>query len=155
MCSLADHLQKPLAKLYAEGQKSTAINTWLENNAGRTVNRRTIYAHREHVKHPKDRLVTAVRKRQSQALTPASSSEEELLDTLVAIGNQRAKDDPDAITMDQVLKAVGLKQQSRQSKQGGIAILVATLTRPLEAPLSLALPEGIIDGEAVEVSDTP
>ena len=98
--------------------------------------------------------MTAVKNRQQQGLAPRETSDEEFLDAIIAAGMSRVRDDPDSVTIDQTLKAVGIRQQARSSKQGGIAILVATLTKPLEGPLSLELPAGIIDGEAVEVFDS-
>lgn len=148
-------LKKPHDRLLFEGVKSTAFNDWLQANLGVQVNRRTFYSHRDHSKNPKDRIVSQVQRQQQQGVIPAHATDEELTDAIVAAALARVAADPSAVTIDQGLKAASLRQQARQSKQGGIAILIATLTKPLDAPLSLALPDGIIEGEAVEVTDDP
>lgn len=108
------------------------------------ANRQTWYSHRKHVMHPKDRIVSAIEKRTVEhGVQPAQVSEDQFLDSLIKIGNSKIAADPEAVTIDQALKAVQIKKNSGQ-KQDGQRTLIAIFTGTRE------MSEDIIEGEVVE-----
>lgn len=123
-----------------------ALNEWLaENTLDVQASRPTVYAHREHVKHPKDRLVSAVKKREMEhGSVPANVSEEQFLSTLIALGQKKAAENPDEVTIDQALKATQIKQNSKD-KGNAQAVLVNIFTGGAPAEPT------IIEGEVKEV----
>jgi len=154
LCALLDpKVQKGLTQLYREGRKTPLINDWLEANVGKRWDRRVITAHgKDHISHPRDRIVSAVERRQSQGTLPANVSEDDFQRAVVAAAHQRLLDEPDAITIDQGLKAAAAMQAAKQSRQSGINVLVMTLTRGLDStPMLLRSGEDAIEGEVVEI----
>lgn len=122
------------------------LNDWLARRVEgfQDVSRNTIYSHREHVMNPKDRLIGAVQKRQLEGgIQPQMTSEEDFLDAVIALGQQKALADPEAVSIDHALKATQIKRQS--SKGGTQQVLIQLLTgrRPPDVPF--------IEGEAKEV----
>lgn len=106
------------------------LNEWLGGKLEgfKSVNRQTIYSHREHVRNPKDRMVSAVKKRTMEhGVQKQRVSEQEFLDAVVAMGQAKAQADPDSVTIDHALKAASLKLQSKQ-KGNAHQTLVAIFT---------------------------
>lgn len=121
-----------------------ALNEWLEGKGLQPVNRQTIYSHRKHVMHPKDRLVSAVVKRQIEhGVQPAQVSEDSFLDALIAIGQQRIAADPDSVTIDQALKAVQVKRQSSKAGQAQQVLVNIFTGGPTMTP--------VVEGEVREL----
>jgi hypothetical protein len=152
LCSLEDpRLQDALDKRVGlkTGDRyeytGNKVNAWLvEKGIDLSTSRPTLYAHREHVKHPKDRLVNAVQKREIEHGTvPATVTNEEFLNTLIAIGHRRAAANPDEVTIDQALKATQIKQNAKE-KGNAQAVLVNIFTSGAQEPT-------IIEGEVREV----
>lgn len=127
------------------------LNAWLEERGiteanGRTLkaNRQTWYSHRNHVMHPRDRIVSAVAKRTLEhGVQPSQVSEDEFLDSLIKIGNSKIAADPDAVTIDQALKAVQIKKNAGARKDGH-QTLVAIFTGTRE------MSPDVFEGEVVE-----
>ena len=94
--------------------------------------------------HPKDRIVNAVEKRTLEhGVQPAQVSEDQFLDSLIKIGNAKIAADPDAVTVDQALKAVQIKKNAGQKKDGAqVLVAILTGTRDME--------DQVIEGEVVE-----
>lgn len=128
-----DRLNEWLAERGITDQKGEALR----------ANRQTWYSHRKHVMHPKDRIVSAVQKRTLEhGVQPAQVSEDQFLDSLIKIGNSKIAADPDAVTIDQALKAVQIKKNAG-TRQDGAQVLVAILTGTRET-------DDVIEGEVVE-----
>jgi len=143
--------QKALTSLYREQQSASKINDFLVTNIGKPSDRRVIYRHREHITHPRDRLVGSIASRQVQDGLPADTTEEQLQQAIINAAYARVVAEPDAVTIDQGLKAAGLKQQAKQSRQAGINMLVQIFAQPLAGvPELLRLGDGIEEGEYVE-----
>lgn len=122
------------------------LNDWLAGKVEgfKPVNRQTIYSHRDHVRHPKDRLVRAVQKRTMEhGVQKQRVSEQEFLDAVIKYGQANAEADPESITIDHALKAASLKMQSRQKGQAH-QTLVAIITGNVD--------DTVIEGEVKEVS---
>lgn len=126
------------------------MNTWLaergitdQKGSPLKANRQTWYSHRKHVMHPKDRIVSAVAKRTMEhGVQPATVSEDQFLDSLIKIGNQKIAADPDAVTIDQALKAVQIKKNAGTKKDAHQTLIaIFTGTRELD---------DTIEGEVVE-----
>ena len=121
------------------------LNDWLAGKVEghKPVNRQTIYSHRDHVRHPKDRMVRAIQKRTMEhGVQKQRVSEQEFLDAVIAYGQANAEADPESITIDHALKASQLKMQSKQKGQAH-QTLVAIFTGNHDPD--------IIEGEAKEV----
>lgn len=104
------------------------FNNWLKEQGMQTCSAHTLYAHREHISHPQDRIVSAVEKRQREGgVQPARTTHEEFLQSLVSIGAAKIASDPDAVTVDQALKAAKI-QSDNQKKGGGNQVLIQLFT---------------------------
>lgn len=151
LCSLSDEFRKPLTRLFREDQKAPAINEWLTRNVGKPFDRRVIYNHREHVRHPRDRVVNAVQRQQAKGTLPASVTEEEYMDAVLAAAMQRVIDDPESVTIDQGIKVATAKAAAKASRGGAQVTLQIALTRPLEGTPALLIGDGSIEGDYSEV----
>ena len=121
------------------------LNEWLaEKGLGIQASRPTVYEHRKHVMHPKDRLVQAVQKREiDHGSVPANVTDDEFTQTIIALGQRRALENPDEVTIDQALKATQIRQ-NRKDKGNAQAVLVNIFTGgPSGDP--------VIEGEVKEV----
>jgi hypothetical protein len=147
LCSFDDHrLQDEFDKRVLD-YSPKKLNEWLAARVEghKPVNRQTIYSHRDHVRNPKDKLVSAVRKRTLEhGVQKQRVSEQEFLDAVVAMGQAKAQADPDSVTIDHALKAASLKLQSKQ-KGNAHQTLVAIFTGNLP---------DTIEGEVVEVNES-
>ena len=117
------------------------LNEWLAKYEIKPVDRATVYNHRNHVRNPKDRMVSAVAKRQLEhGSLPARVSEQQFLDAVIAMGHERAMADPEAVTIDHALKATQIKAQSK-NKGDAHNILIQLFTG--------RMPEGafVVEGE--------
>lgn len=132
--------------------KAPAIIEWLDQNLGIRPDRRTIYNHKAHMADPKDRLVSQVSAQRAKGTLPSQVSEEEYLDAVLAAAMQRVVDDPEAVTIDQGLKAAAAKTAAKASRAGAQITLQIALTRPLETTPALLLGDGSVEGEYTEVS---
>ena len=120
------------------------LNDWLEQHGVKPVDRQTIYRHRKHVMHPKDRLVNAVQKReQDHGTLPANVSEDTFLQSIVAVGAKKVAENPEEVTIDQALKAAQIRS-NMQKKGTDINVLVNIMT-------SGDPQDVVIEGEATEV----
>ena len=123
---------------------STQTNEWLVSKGLKKVNRQTIYSHREHVRNPQDKLVQATKRRAMQHGSQAPrTTDDEFLDAVIQFGHANAVANPDNVTIEQALKAVGIKKQANtkgNAHQTLVAIFTGTMT-----------PEDIIEGEAQEL----
>lgn len=153
LCALRDQkVSKALANLYFRKLKAPAINAWLLEQTGKAWDRRVIYRHAGHVRHPKDRIVSAISARQKRDGTlPQEVSEEQFLRSIVSAASHNLETDPESVTTDQGIKASAALMQARANRQHGISVLVMTLTRGLDAtPLLLRGGDDVIEGEVVE-----
>lgn len=131
--------------------KAPAITAWLETNAGMKPDRRTVYNHKGHIAHPKDKLVSQVAAQRAQGTLPAKASEEEYLDAVLAAAMQVVIDNPDSVTIEHGLKAASARMAAKASRQGQTISLTLALTKPLETTPTLLVGDGSIDGEYSEV----
>lgn len=117
LCSFSDpKLQDEFDKRVLE-YTPRQLNEWLAARIEdfHPVSNPTIYSHRQHVKHPKDRIVAVVEKRKlEQNYLPQKTSEQQFLDSIITLGYERAIHDPEAVTIDHALKATQIKAQSKQ-----------------------------------------
>lgn len=148
LCDLEDGgVQNQLDDRVRQKWSPKQLNTWLTRQipgwAG--VSENTVYKHRNHVQHPQDKLVTAVRRAEQRAVTVAPrSSPDEFLDALVSIGMKKAVENPDDVTIDQALKAASIQKQAKAPANAGINILIALMT-------GNAAPS--VEGEYVDVTE--
>ena len=120
------------------------LNEWLKTKGIKPVNRQTVYSHREHVKAPEDRLVQAKQRRDMvHGKQPRRTSESEFLDAVIALGHENALLDPEAVTVDQALKATQIKQAAK-AKGDAQQLVVAIFSGNYS-------PEMVIEGESQEV----
>lgn len=123
------------------------LNEWLATKLDLHVpiSDPTIYAHRKHVLHPKDRVVSIAAKRAKEGRhLPQVTTEQGFLDSIIAMGHQKAMDDPEAVTIDHALKATQIKNQSKD-KGNAQNVLVQIFTQG-------APEDDIIDVTAQEVT---
>ena len=124
------------------------LNTWLRERVEnfKDISNPTIYKHREHVKHPKDRVVSVVEKRKREGnYLPQRTSEQQFLDSIITLGYDKAMNDPDSVTIDHALKATQIKSQAKQ-KGDAHNVLVQIFTGNVPS-----LGGMVIEGEAVEL----
>ena len=155
-CSLCDlvntrpDIRKTVNALFVN-QKAPAITAWLEANVGMAPDRRTIYNHKKHVANPKDRLVSQVAAQRAKGTLPATVSEDQYLDAVLAAAMARVVEEPESVTIDQGLKAAAAKTAARQSRAGAQITLQFALTQPLTGPPALLVGDGSIEGDYSEV----
>lgn len=122
------------------------LNDWMKTKivGHKPIARQTIYSHREHVKSPEDRVVQATKRRDLiHGKQPQRTSESEFLDAVIALGHENALMDPEAVTVDQALKATQIKQAAK-AKGDAHQTLIAIFTGNYA-------PESVIEGEVKEV----
>lgn len=146
LCSFSDpRLQDEFDKRVLD-YTPKQLNEWLSSRIEnfKNVSNPTIYKHRDHVRHPKDRVVNAIQKRQqNHGNLPQRTSEQQFLDSIIALGHQKALEDPDAVTIEHALKATQIKSQAKQRGDAhNILVQIFTGNTP-------NIP--IIEGEATEV----
>lgn len=150
LCSLkdlraADSIDKRCRALKENGRNEfsySEIRLHMSELGIKPVSRATIDKHRQHVRHPKERVVTAVQRSQSAAVaTPAQVGHDEFLQSLVSLGAQRIAENPGEVTVDQALKAAQIQVQ-REKKGQTTNVLVQLFTQG---------PEVVVEGEAREV----
>lgn len=121
-----------------------SLKEWLDNHGIKRPSSMTIYTHRDHVAHPKDKIVSAQKKRELTGYRPrAKVGEDEFLDAIISIGNQRISENPDEVTIDQALKATQIRANMKRQGQD-VKQLVAIFTGG-QPPA-----ETIIEGEVRE-----
>lgn len=122
------------------------LNQWLTEHDLPNYNRQTFYSHRQHVLHPKDRMVSAVVKHERTVGTqPQKATDEQFLDSIISAGAQKVIDNPDDVTIDHAIRAVQVKAQAKAGGKDALAVLVQFLTTitPLQpSPMVLAVTEG-------------
>jgi hypothetical protein len=123
-----------------------ALNDWMKTKGIGSATRQTIYEHRKHVMHPKDRIVSVVKKHTLEhGVQPAQVSESQFLDSLISIGQQRISANPDEVTIDQALKATQIKLGSgKRGDASAVLVNIFTSGAPVEA-------RTIIEGESREI----
>ena len=146
LCSIRDaQAQLDLDQHIRDGWNAGQVGRWLKSRYEITATRQTIYSHQDHVKHPRDRLVTAVQRTQQRALsTRPVASNEQFLEAIRDIGYQRAMDNPEEVTVDQSIKAASILAGSKRSG-GEITLILARVSLGDYAP-------DVIEGEVVEVA---
>ena len=145
LCSFGDfELQDEFDKR-AQDYSPRALHEWLTSKGSDvTFANRTLYAHRKHIMHPQDRIVSAVEKRRmDHGVQPAKASHEEFLESLVSLGAAKIAEDPDAVTVDQALKAAKI-QVDREKKGQTTNVLVQLFTEGAGEPT-------VIEGEVREI----
>lgn len=111
------------------------LNEWVEKKGypDLKVNRQTVYQHREHVKHPNDRMVTAIAKREAEhGVQPQQVSADEFLDALILQGQRKVASDPDSITISDALKAVGIKKGAGKETRAQMVLVQLMTGGPAE-----------------------
>jgi hypothetical protein len=146
-------LRKPFMALVANGRYSKSTREWISQRMEMVPDRKTFYAHKDHSANGKDRLVSQVAAQRAKGVMPAKASAEDFLDAVVALGLQRAIDDPESITIDQALKAATAQMSAKAQRGGAQVTLNIALTTPLASEPSLLLGDGSIEGEVTEISD--
>jgi hypothetical protein len=152
LCSITDpDLQDKLDKRVGQMKDDKYVwapkrlNEWMDQNELGSASRQVIYNHREHVKHPKDKMVTAVQKREIEhGVQPQQVNEDAFLDSLIAMGQRKIEADPDSVSIGDALKAVSIKKNS--GKMGNAQnVLVQIMTGgPTE-------PTVVVEGEVTEL----
>lgn len=147
LCSLKDpQAQLDLDQRVRDEWNAGQIGKWLKSRYDISATRQTIYSHQDHVKHPRDRLVTAVQRTQTRALaTRPVASNEQFLEAIRDIGYQRAMDNPDEVTIDQSIKAASVLAGSKRGN-GEVTLILARFS------VGAGTPVDVIEGEAVEVA---
>lgn len=146
-------LRKPFSALVAAGRYSKSTREWISQRMEMVPDRKTFYAHKDHSANGKDRLVSQVAAQRAKGVMPAKASAEDFLDAVVALGLQRAIDDPESITIDQALKAATAQMSAKAARGGAQVTLNIALTTPLETTPRLLLGDGTIEGDVTEISD--
>jgi hypothetical protein len=118
---------------------------WLDTQIGKRVARETVYKHRDHIAHPKDRVVTAVARRQAQGSLPQVSSDEQFLNAIQSIALRKAMEDPDQVTISHGLKATQIKQQAKDRTSAVIIAIQNIITQGRIVP--------DIEGEVRDVTE--
>ena len=115
-----------------------------------TVDRRVLYRHRkEHIGHPKDRLVSLVQRSKQQGLMQRPKvSAEEYTQAITELAMKRAIDNPDEVTIRDGLAAAKM-QMARPEKVTNLALVFANVVLGGSTPLSL--PEPTMEGEFIQV----
>lgn len=137
--------------------KAPAITAWLSENLGMTPDRRTVYNHKGtktlpgHVTNPKDRLVSQVQAQRAKGTLPATVTEEQYLDAVLAAAMARVVEEPESVTIDQGLKAAAAKTAAKQSRAGAQITLQFALTQPLTVTPTLLVGDGSIEGDYSEL----
>ena len=155
LCNFKD--QRALDKKILDGWSARQVNDWLGANFGLSVHRQTVYAHKRHVMHPADRLVTAQRRREVEHGTlPQQVSTAEYLEAVKGAAMQRVIDDPGSVTVEHGLKAASILTQTREKTDNVVIVLAKLLTGHAALPAlsgQAALPM-IVEGQSrpVEVS---
>lgn len=129
------------------------LNQWLTEHDLPNYNRQTFYSHRQHILHPKDRMVSAVAKHAADIGTqPAKVTDEQFLDAVVAAGAKKVADNPDDVTIDHAIRAVQVKAASKAAGKDAIYILIQKLTTitPIEQPVLMLPP---LETSYVELPD--
>jgi len=138
LCSLKDGLiQNQFDDRTRLSWSPKQLNTWLATKIPdwNNVDRMTFYKHRDHVKHPQDRIVNAVQRTEARALqTVPKSTPDAFLDALVSLGHQKAIDNPDEVTIDHALRAASTLKQSKDNTKSGLNVLIALFTGNANRP---------------------
>lgn len=149
LCALeSPYTQRQLDQRLGSGWSASRLIAWLAPK-GIKVSRDTIYTHKKHIANPRDRLVSAVEKRAAEhGYLPAKVSEDQFLENIISLGNQRIAESPDDVTIAHALKAAQIR--AGLSKKGqDINILVNMFT---QMPSHVAeMDEMVIEGESREV----
>ena len=140
LCSFQDlEFQLQFDKRIDAGWSPSKLNEWLEQHGSAKVDRGTVYSHREHVRNPRDRMVSAVAKRTAElGVMPAKVSEDEYLEAIIAAASVKVQSDPQAVTIDQGLKAAQIRSNMK-SKGQDLNVLIAMFTGKV--------PDDTIEGE--------
>lgn len=144
LCSLTDNkLQRQFDQKVAALWTPRQLNQWLTEHELPNYNRQTVYSHRQHVLHPKDRMVNAVANHARTVGTqPQKVTDEQFLDSVVAAGAQKVLDNPDDVTIDHAIRAVQVKAQSKAAGRDAMNVLVQIFTRIPEQLSQLPVAEG-------------
>lgn len=123
------------------------MNKWMATKIEdfQDINRQTYYKHREHVRAPADRMVTAIKKRELvHGSQPTQVSEQDFLDAIISMGAANAAAEPENVTIDHALKAAGMKLQQKNKGDAHQTLVQVFTTAPPTAP-------DIIEGESKEI----
>lgn len=138
----ASELKGEVNKRLKRGDTIASLERWLTEKQY-PVSQPTLRKHREHITDPKTTLVEAARK---NPVIKRGVTTNDFLQTLVEIGATKAAEDPDAISIDQSIRAAQIIE-GRKDKQVDALVTIARMLMG-HAPR----PE-IIEGEYVEVKE--
>lgn len=155
LCSLRDPvIQHGLDERIRAGWTYRQLQDWLAKETSAKQPSKTLLAkHKPHALSPRDRMVQSAQRGMARnARAPSNVSSAEFLQTIKDIGYRRAVERPEEVTIPMALKAVEVEARTKESKEG-IKTLIAifTDTSAFQKPAVPALPDGIVEGEAVEV----
>lgn len=149
-CKLCHWEHEPeLNRLIKAGKNAADCDRWATDKFGFHFTRQTFYKHKEHV----EKGVTVG---QSKAVVPIApggklqirkGSNREFLETIRDIGLAKAELDPDAVSIDQSLKAAQILETSKQ-KQTDLTIVFAQVVTGQR-------PDIVVEGTAREVGAAP
>ena len=108
------------------------------------VPRQRVASHRNHIASPKDRLVTAVTKRQMQGTLPQVTTEAQFTDAVLSLAQHNMMADPNAVTIDHGLRAAQIKATEKANKSASINVLIGFINGGISIPNAPT----VIEGEA-------
>lgn len=140
-CKLCAFAEAPaLNERIQKGWTPRQINGWLQP-FGLQADRGTIYRHKEHLKHPADKVVAHADK--TRAAAKQNATTDEFLRAVQDIGFTRAQEHPEEVTIDHALKAAGILA-SKKERGTNVFLLMAQV-------VTGNAPTVLIEGEAEEI----
>jgi hypothetical protein len=116
------------------------VNEWLKRH-GESASRELVYKHRDHVMGPQTAIIKAGANARKE-LTIREASNDVFLEAIRDIGYSKAIENPQSVTLDHAIKAVGILE-GRKGKSGDILNL-------LIAVVSGHRPEIEVNGTVIE-----
>lgn len=149
-CSLCVHPGvKAINRIINEGGNAGRVNAYLEQTYDKGVDRRTIYAHREHALSPENKVIQAAEIGRKQ-LTIRKTSTTEFLESLRDIGFSKAIEDPEKVSIEHALKAAQILESRKDRGGDQLNILIAISTG--QAPPILIEDGQVVEGEVRDVT---
>jgi len=126
------------------GWNARQVNDFLKQY-GIQVNRQTVYAHKEHITAPADKVVAAAEKARMQPVIKNATTDQ-FLEAVKDIGFLRAQQNPDEITIDHALKAASILSQKKEKGTNVFLLMAKVITGNK--------PQVIVEGVAEEYHES-
>jgi hypothetical protein len=124
------------------GFNARQVNDFLRQY-GMQVNRQTIYAHKDHITHPADKVVAAAEKARMNPVIKNATTDQ-FLEAIKDIGFRRAQQNPDEVTVDHALKAASILSQKKENGTNVFLLMAKVITGNA--------PAVVVEGQSEEVS---